>query len=168
MEVELEEGRGKTLKVYGTPSLILSQEPAGLVAKSASSSSDREGKLYSEALGGEKTLERFKLTVKSKENQMPDAIKGLLKSKINPTEIKVGMNTFKSLKNGKVLIETNRKEKIEALEKDISAKCGGKPEVNNHKLRNPRLVVINIPENITVGNIQDTLIAQNPDLNLKK
>jgi hypothetical protein len=71
-------------------------------------------------------LKRFKLTVKSKGNQSPETIKGLLKSKLNPTEIKVGKNTFKSLKNGKVLIETNSKEEIEALEKDINAKCGEK------------------------------------------
>jgi len=68
------------------------------------------GKLYSEALGSEKKLTRFKLTVKSKENQSSETFKGLLKSKMNPIEIKVGMNTFKSLKNGKVLIETNSKE----------------------------------------------------------
>jgi hypothetical protein len=113
-------------------------------------------------------LKRFKLTVKSKENQTSDALKGVLKSKINPTEIKVGINTFKSLKNGKVLIETGNKEEIEALEKDISVKCGGTLEVSIHKLRNRRLVMINIPEDITVGNIEETLIAQNPDLNLNK
>jgi hypothetical protein len=43
-------------------------------------------------------------------------------SKINPNEIKVGINTFKSLKNGKVLIQTKNKEEIEALVKDINAK----------------------------------------------
>jgi hypothetical protein len=135
-----------------------------MAVKGAPPSGDREGKLYSEALRDEKTLKRFKLTVKSKENQRPDAIKGVLKSKINPTEIKVGINTFKSLKNGKVLIETSSKEEIEALEKDISAKCGGTLEVDIHKLRNPKLVMINIPERITVGNIEDTLIAQIPTL----
>ena len=80
----------------------------------------------------------------------------------------MGINTFKSLKNGKVLIETNGKEEIEALEKDINAKCGGRLEVNIHKLRNPRLVILNIPEDIFIGNLEDILIAQNPDLNLKK
>jgi hypothetical protein len=46
---------------------------------------------------------------------LPERIKDLLKAKINPTEIKVGINTFKSLKRSKVLIETNSKEEIEAL-----------------------------------------------------
>ena len=41
-------------------------------------------------------------------------------------------------------------------------------EANIHKLRNPRLVIFNIPEDISTGNLEDTLRAQNPDRNLKK
>ena len=168
MKAELEECRGKNFKVHGAPSPILSQEPAGLIPRGVAPSGLREGKLYSEALGGEKNLKRFKLFVRFAENQLLETIKGLLKSKINPTEIKVGINTFKSLKNGEVLIETNSKEEIEALEKDINAKCGGKLEVSIHKLSNPRLVILNIPEDISTGNLEDTLVTQNPDRNLKK
>jgi hypothetical protein len=80
----------------------------------------------------------------------------------------VGINTFKSLTNGKVLIETNSKEETKVLEKDINAKCKGQLEANIHKLRNPRLVIFNIPEDISTENLEDTLIALNPDLNLKK
>ena len=87
-------------------------------------------------------MTKFKLTVKAKEDQSSEIIKGLLKSKINPTEIKVGINTFKSLKKGKVLIETNSKEEIEALGKVINVKCGDKLEANIHILRNPRLVIL--------------------------
>ena len=35
-------------------------------------------------------------------------------------------------------------------------------------MRNPRLVIINIPEDIYTDNLEDTLIAQNPDLHLVK
>jgi predicted ATPase with chaperone activity len=113
-------------------------------------------------------LTKFKLTVKAKEDQSSEIIKGLLKSKINPTEIKVGINTFKSLKKGKVLIETNSKEEIEALGKVINVKCGDKLEANIHKLRNPRQVIIIIPGDISTENLEDTLITQNPDLHLVK
>jgi hypothetical protein len=51
MKAELGECRGKNLKVHGAPSPILSQEPAGLIARGVAQSGDREGKLYSEALG---------------------------------------------------------------------------------------------------------------------
>ena len=67
-----------------------------------------------------------------------------------------------------MLIETKSIEEIEALEKDINAKCKGKLEANAHKLRNPRLVIINIPEEISVGNLEDTLRAQNTDVKLKQ
>ena len=62
-------------------------------------------------------------------------------------------------------IETGSKEEIDTLQRDINAKWGDKVIVNVHKLRNPRLVIYNIPEDIT-ENIGDTLIAQNPELNL--
>jgi hypothetical protein len=50
----------------------------------------------------------------------------------------------------------NSKE-IEALEKEINAKCRGKKlEANIHKLRNPRLVIFNIPKDISTGNLGHT------------
>lgn len=133
------------------PSVVPSREPAGLRAREGASSGDRERKLYSEALANKIITNKFKLAVKSNERLPSDTIKGLLKTKINPTEIKVGINTFKSLKNGRVLIETNSKEELEALEKGINTKCEGKLRSNAHKLRNHRLVIIIIPEEISIG-----------------
>jgi hypothetical protein len=53
------------------------------------------------------------------------------------------------------------------LEKDINAKCGDLV-ANIHTLRKPRLIFLNIPEDISTTKLEDTLLAQNPDLNLKK
>jgi len=156
------------VKVHGAPSVILSQELTGLKARGMAPPGGRDRELYSEAVANEEVANKFKLTVKSKENQPPETIKGLLKSKINPTEIKVGISTFKSLKNGRILVGTNSKEEREALEKVINAKCEGNLEAKICKLRNPRLVILNISEETSTGNIEDTLIAQNPDINLKK
>jgi hypothetical protein len=56
-------------------------------------------KLYSEVLSS--CLDkRYKLTVKSKSNQSTGMITSVLKTKVNPTEIKVGIKSFKSLKAG--------------------------------------------------------------------
>ena len=41
-------------------------------------------------------------------------------------------------------------------------------EVNIQKLRNPRLVLLNIPEDITLDNFENPLTVQNPDLDLKE
>jgi hypothetical protein len=92
----------------------------------------------------------------------------LLKAKINPTEIKVGINKFRVLINGKIIIGTNTKQEIETLEKEIATKCVGELEANVHKLRKPRLIVYNIPEVISLRNIEDTLLNQIPDLGLMK
>jgi len=78
----------------------------------------------------------------------------------------VGINTFKTLNSGRVLIETNSKEVVEALEKEIQAKCGGDLEINIHTLRKRRLILLNILEDISTTNAEDSILMQNPDLNL--
>ena len=88
-------------------------------------------------------------------------------SKINSTDIKVGMNSLKILRDGRVQIKTGSYEVNETPTRDINDKCGDKLEVNVHKLRNPRLVIYNIPETISIRNTEDTLLVQNPELNLK-
>ena len=79
----------------------------------------------------------------------------------------MGINTFKTLNSGRVLIETNSKEEVEALEKENQAKCGGDLEINIHTLRKPRLILLNILEDISTINIEDSILMQNPNLNLR-
>ena len=98
----------------------------------------------------------YTLTVTSKDSASSNVIKDILKSKINPTEIKVGMNSLKSLKNGRVQIETSSKEEIEILTKDINEKCGGELVANVHTLRNPNLIIYNVPEDISTLNISES------------
>jgi hypothetical protein len=123
--------------------------------------------LYSEDLVGKLKQNAFKVTINSKESHSPETIKGLLKANINPTEIKVGINTLKTLRDERVLIETGSKEEVEVLEKNINEKCRVKLEVNVKRLRNPRLVIYNIPGDISIANAEGTLISQIPDINLE-
>jgi hypothetical protein len=83
-------------------------------------------------------------------------------------EIKVGINSLKTLRDGKVQIEARNKEDIDILSKDINEKCGDKLSVTVQTLRNPRLFMYDIPEDITTQNVEDTIIAQNPELKLNK
>jgi len=41
------------------------------------------------------------------------------------------------------------KEEIEVLDKQIQAKCGDDLEVHVHSLRKPRIIILNVPEDIT-------------------
>ena len=52
------------------------------------------------------------MTLKPKQHQTTEEIKKLLKSKIDPVNIKVGITSLKSLRNGNVLIEADTKEEI--------------------------------------------------------
>ena len=167
MKAQYEDGSEKYNKGHAAPSLIPRQEPAGSSAQETAPPGDKKAKLYSTVLLNKPHQQCFKITVKSKDNHSVEAIKGILKSKINPTDIKVGINSFKALTDGRVLITTSSKEEAETLETDIKTKCGEKLEANFHRRRNPRLIILNIPEDITTENVEGTLITQNPDLNLK-
>jgi vacuolar-type H+-ATPase subunit I/STV1 len=86
-------------------------------------------KLFSEALSG-KNAERHRLTVKPTDSKSAEEIKKLIRRKIDPVNMKIGIRAFKSLKNGNVLIEADRKEEIEMLNTQIRDKCGGQLETN--------------------------------------
>jgi hypothetical protein len=110
---------------------------------------------------------RYKMIIRSKKTHPPEEIKQLLKAKINPGEIKVGVATLKSI-NDSVLVETNSIEETEALGREIELKCGEDLEPHIHRLRKPRIILINVPEDIDTTNIEDAIITQNPELNLAK
>jgi hypothetical protein len=52
----------------------------------------------------------FKLSLRTKDNHSPDEIKRILKTKVNPTEIHVGLLALKTLKDGRILIEAGSKK----------------------------------------------------------
>jgi hypothetical protein len=100
---------------------------------------------------------RFKMTIRSRKAQPPEEIKRILKAKVNPGGINVGVTTLKSL-NESVLVETNSKEEIEVLGKEIQDKCGDL-EPHIHRLRNPRIIIINVPEDTNIDNIEEAIIG---------
>ena len=65
-----------------------------------------------------------KLSVKSKNDQSAEYIRILLKSKVNPTQLKVGISGLKTLKNGQLLIESVKKRELEEVCKKINEICG--------------------------------------------
>ena len=125
-------------------------------------------KSYSEAVGRKTKQNRYKLTVTSKDNQAADNIKEMLKSNINPTEIKVGIGSLKTLSDRRVQIEMESIQGAETLTNNIREKLGDKMETSIQRPRKQRLKIHNVPEDISTDNIEDTLIAQNPDISLER
>jgi hypothetical protein len=136
--------------------------PPGVGISKLYATGQAQARLYSEVLGGKPRQDNYKLTVSSKDCQSPDAIKGVLKAAVNPTIIKVGIKSIKSLRNGRVQIETGSKEEVEKLTKDINEKCGQSLQAQVHRRRNPRLVIYNIPEDISTNNAEEIILGQNP------
>ena len=63
--------------------------------------------------------------MKSKLDLPTEEVKNVLRAKINPTVMKVGIRTLKSLKDGRILIEAGTTEEIYKLSQTIKEKCGG-------------------------------------------
>jgi len=55
---------------------------------------------------------------------------------------------------------------MENLRDHIRAKCE-ELDVNIQKLKNPSLVILNIPEEITVDNVEETLRRKNPEKDIQ-
>jgi hypothetical protein len=175
-KAELDEATSKTQKGQGMPPSNTRREqrtqaergvaPSGGEQAKHYTYGREQSKLYSEALGGNLRHDTYKLTITPKDSLSPDKVKGIVKAKINPTKIKVEIKSIKALKTGRVQIETGSKDEIEILTKDINEKCGQILEVQVHRLRNPRLVIYNIPDDISTNNVEETLLSQNPELNL--
>jgi hypothetical protein len=81
--------------------------------------------------------------------------------------MEVGIKALKSLKDGRVLIEVGRLNEINLLCTAISNKCREELVVNVTKLWKPRVIIYNIPWHITVENLEENIIAQNPELGVK-
>ena len=77
-----------------------------------------------------------KLFVKSKNIQSTEYIGTLLKSKVNPTQMKVWISALKTLKNGQLLIESDKKCELEEFCKKIDEVCGEEPESYSQKPQN--------------------------------
>jgi hypothetical protein len=65
------------------------------------------------------------------------------------------------------LIEADTKEEIERLHSQIRDKCGDHLEANIQKRRNPRLIIYNIPDDLTTENAENIITTQNPYLNIQ-
>jgi len=79
----------------------------------------------------------------------------------------VGINSLKTLRNGTIQIETGSNKEVDILTKEINEKCEGILEAKLHTPRKLKLVIYNVPEDISVQNIEETMKAQNPKLTLK-
>jgi len=103
---EMERTKGSHPARQVAPSLDHRHHTYSGEARQMLPSEDRRRKIFSEVLkedGGK----RYRITVKGEDNsQSTEQIKSQLKKDINPTDIKGGIKTLKTLRDGRILIET--------------------------------------------------------------
>jgi hypothetical protein len=88
-------------------------------------------------------------------------------SNINPTEMKVGVKSLKSLRDFRLFIEVGSVDETNLLCADINAKCGEALEANVPILRKSGLIIRNILQNMTIKGFEENLLAQNPEFGVK-
>ena len=120
-------------------------------------------KLYSDVVAG-RDGKKFTLTLRSKENHTPEGIIRVLKEKVNPTEIKVGITSLRTMRDGRVLIETGSKNEMNLLGDKIREECAETLVVNMQTLRKPRMIILNTPTEVTPENFLEILTQQNSEL----
>ena len=120
--------------------------------------------MYSEVVEGKATQKVYKVTVTYRDNQTAETIKEMIKSKINPPKIKVGIESVKTLRDRREQIKTGSIHEAEILENSITDKLGDKIETHIQRPRKPRMKIINIKEEISTDNIDDILMAQNSEI----
>jgi len=101
-------------------------------------------RLYSD-VAAEHNERKFKLTVTTKRTHTPDEVKNLLEENVKLTDIKLGVQSLKTLRDGRVIIEVGSKKEMELLEEGVRERCGEELETNVQKSRKSRLVILNIP-----------------------
>jgi hypothetical protein len=81
--------------------------------------------------------------------------------------MKVGIRALKLLNDGRVLIEVGSIDETNILSSKIRDKCGEELKVDVRTLRKPRLIVRNIPQDITVENAEEIIREQYSNLSIK-
>jgi hypothetical protein len=95
-------------------------------------------------------------------------MKTLVKTKVNPVDMKIGIVTLQGLRNGRLLIETHNKQEIDALSKTINEMCGKELDASTPRRRNPRLIICNVPDELNIENTKELIMKQNSDLCIEK
>jgi hypothetical protein len=88
------------------------------------------------------------------------------KNKCKPYKYEVGICALKSLRDGRVIVETKSKEDVELICTNINDTCSHLLEANIQKPRNPRTVIYNFPEEVNAENALEIITTHNPELML--
>lgn len=104
------------------------------------------------------------LIVKPKDDRNAKTITNELKQNINPTDLQIGLNIGKTVKNGGVLIKCSKAGDLSTVKSNIELKLGDNYEVQEPKKRTPKIIIMGVREeetNIELAEMIQNIILQN-------
>ena len=104
--------------------------------------------------------------MKSKGSHGIEQMKAMVKTKVNPVKMRIGITTFKGLRNGRLLIETYNRNEIEVLSKTMRRVEGR--EASTPRRRKPRLIIYIVPDELNIDNTKELIMQQNSEMVLGK
>lgn len=121
---------------------------------------------YAEITSKQKTEKKnntHKLIVSGNENNnlTTAEVKTLVQKSFNPCKLQVGIVKLKETKNNKIIIETENKVMLEKICQEINVANGKVITAEAIQKHNPRLIVFNIPSEVTLENVTEIIREQN-------
>jgi cell division protein FtsB len=101
---------------------------------------------------------------KPKTAQDFQATQSVLKKKIKPTEVEVGIQNIKQMKDGAIAISCNTKEELAKLEEAARKDIGENYHITKPRLHNPKVKIVGLTDELDEDDLKKCLKNQNPSL----
>lgn len=77
-------------------------------------------------------------------------------------ELKIGINNFKVVKDGTMIVTCQSKQEVETFERAVSQKMEKSYNIEVTRLRRPRIKITNITEEYSMEELEELIQQQNP------
>lgn len=88
----------------------------------------------------------------------------MIKDKLNPAKMKVGVNRMIAISGGGVLVQSVNRHDCEKITSEINLQCRDNIKAEVGVKRRPRLIIYDIPDDINETNISEIVKEQNSDM----
>lgn len=122
---------------------------------------------YAESVEGLMVTKKEVLIVKSKMGKTndPNVVEKTLKDALNPAELKIGINSFKRIHEGKIAIACDNTNDLKKLQGEIDQKLGNQLDTVVSKRVNPKIKITGLNVEIERNQLKTCIINQNRYIN---
>ncbi|CAG9773625.1 unnamed protein product [Ceutorhynchus assimilis] len=101
------------------------------------------------------------LIIKPPEGQAPESAIKLIKQKVNPAEINVGIRSIKDTKQGSIIVKCTAKQDIERLKNTAIQKLGNNYTMKTPSKQNPRIKIVGYTGEQGYKDVEECIRSQN-------